>query len=189
MSGPHSARYNTVAMILHWLIALAIITLLAVGKYMVDLPNDDPDKFTLYQLHKSTGLTVLALTLVRILWRLSHTVPALPLAMPAWQRFAATATHYVFYFMMLAIPLAGWAAVSSSSSGIPTIWFGLFEVPHLPGLQEAATRKDLHEQAKAAHEILGNLTILLLLLHVGAALKHHFWDRDDILSRMLPFSR
>ncbi len=182
-------RYNAVAMILHWLIALAIITLLAVGKYMVDLPNDDPDKFVLYQLHKSTGLTVLALTLVRIFWRLSHTVPPLPPTMQAWQRWAAMATHHVFYFMMLAIPLTGWSVASSSSSGIPTMWFGLFEVPHLPLLQDATNRKELHEQAVAAHEILGNLTILLLLLHIGAALKHHFWDRDDILSRMLPLSR
>ena len=179
-------RYNAVAMVLHWLLALLIISLLVVGKIMVDLSNNDPDKFTLYQLHKSFGLLILSLSVVRVAWRLTHATPPLPAAMKQWEQIIAKATHGIFYFMMLAIPLTGWTVVSSSTSGIPTLWFGLFEVPSLPGIPVGGA---FHDQARGAHEVLGNLTILLLLLHVGAALKHHFWDADDVLSRMLPFQR
>lgn len=178
-------RYGTVAMALHWLIAFAIITLLAVGKYMHGLPDSDPNKFTLYQTHKSVGLTVLALTLARIGWRLINAVPPLPASMPAWERWAAHVSHFLFYVLMLAIPLSGWAMASASPLGIPTIWFGLFEVPALP----VGVGEDPHEQFEDLHELLGNLMILLVLVHVGAALKHHFWDRDGVLKRMLPFTR
>lgn len=185
----NATKYNAVAMSLHWLIAIAIIILLVMGKVMVEIPRGDPAKFMVMQWHKSLGLTVLALTLVRIFWRLTNAVPGLPSTMRPWERLAAHGTHFAFYFMMLAIPLSGWAIASTSSSGVPTLWFGLFEVPNLPGLQGSPEQHDLHEQAEEAHELLGNLTILLLLLHIGAAIKHHFWDRDDILKRMLPFGR
>jgi cytochrome b561 len=178
-------RYGAVAMSLHWLIAAAIVGLLIVGKYMHGLPNSDPSKFAIYQLHKSFGITVLALTLVRIGWRLSHAVPPLPAGMATWQRWAARSSHFLFYALTLAIPLSGWAVASSSSSGVPTIWFGLFEVPHLP----VGTDEEMHESFEETHELLGNLMILLLVIHVAAALKHHFWDRDTVLRRMLPFTR
>jgi cytochrome b561 len=109
--------------------------------------------------------------------------------MKAWERLAAQATHIAFYVLMFAVPLSGWAMSSTSSSGVPTLWFGLFEVPPLPGLDGSPEMHDLHEGAEEAHELLGNLLILLLILHVGAALKHHFWNRDDVLRRMLPFAR
>ncbi|MEQ1752671.1 MAG: cytochrome b [Micropepsaceae bacterium] len=186
MSTNSPSRYDTVAMTLHWLIALAIIAMLVIGKIMVDLPRDDPDRFFLYQTHKSTGFVILTLTVLRIAWRLTHTMPPLPVHMARWEQIAAKATHGILYFMMIAIPLTGWAVVSSSTSGIPTLWYGLFEVPNLPGIP---SDHDTHEQAEEMHEILGNLTILLLILHVGAALKHHVWDKDDVLKRMLPFFR
>ena len=181
--------YNAVAKTLHWLIAIAIIGLLVMGKVMVDLPRDDPAKFELYQLHKSVGLTVLFLSVLRLLWRFQYRAPALPPTMKVWERFAAQATHVAFYVLMFAIPLSGWAMASTSSLGVPTLWFGLFEVPSLPGLEGSAGMEDINESAEEAHELLGNLTILLLILHVGAALKHHFWNRDDVLRRMLPFAR
>lgn len=186
MSSNAPSRYDAVAMTLHWLIAFAIISLLVIGKIMVDLPKDDPDKFLFYQSHKSMGLLVLVLSVLRILWRLTHTMPALPANMKRWEQLAAKAGHGLLYFMMIAIPLTGWAIVSTSTSGIPTMWFGLFEVPNLPGLPVGG---DAHEQAEEMHELLGNLTILLLIVHVAAALKHQFWDRDDVLKRMLPFFR
>jgi cytochrome b561 len=182
-------RYNAVAKTLHWLMAFAIISLIIIGKIMVDLPRDDPDKFALYQSHKSVGLTILFLTLVRIAWRLLYRAPPLPASMKTWEKLAASGTHLAFYFMMLAIPLSGWAIASTSSSGVPTLWFGLFEVPALPGLEGIEDMHEVHESAEEAHELLANLTILLLILHVAAGLKHHFWDRDDVLRRMLPFAR
>ena len=178
-------RYGTVAMLLHWLIAFAIISLLIVGKYMHGLPDNDPNKFALYQMHKSFGITVLALTVVRILWRFTNKVPPLPDGMPAWQRWGAHASHVLLYVLMLAIPLSGWAMVSASPLGIPTLWFGLAEVPNLP----ITPGEEAHEGLEETHELLGNLMILLLLAHVAAALKHHFWDRDTVFRRMLPFTK
>ena len=121
-------------MTLHWLIAIAIISMLIVGKYMHGLPNSDPNKFALYQLHKSTGLTVLALSVA------SHRVAPCERGAVAARAHAAVATvggerdSSGFYVLIIAIPLSGWAVASTSSSGVPTLWFGLFEVPNLPGL-------------------------------------------------------
>jgi cytochrome b561 len=184
MSGSNQ-RYGAVAMTLHWLIAVAIIGMLVLGKYMHGLPRSDPDKFMLYQLHKSFGLTVLALTVLRIGWRLVNRAPPLPATMPAWERLAAHASHFLLYALMLAIPLSGWAMISASTLGVPTLWFGQIEVPNLPVTPGDETQETFED----AHELLGNLMILLLLVHVAAALKHHFWDRDTILKRMLPFTR
>ncbi len=178
-------HYGTVAMTLHWLIAVAIIGMLIVGKYMVDLPNEDSNKFALYQLHKSFGISILVLTLVRIGWRLGHPAPALPPGMPAWQRWGAHISHYGLYALMLAIPLSGWAAVSASTLGIPTLLFGAVELPTLPITPD----RDTHEVWQETHELLGNIMIGLLILHVLAALKHHFVDRDTVLRRMLPFTK
>lgn len=183
------ARYGAVAVTLHWLIALGIIGMLALGKYMADLPNSDPSKFDLIQLHKSFGITILALSLLRVVWRLVNKVPALPAHMPTWERWAANASHVLLYVLIIAIPVTGWMVVSASPLGIPTIWFGQFEVPHLPGLQGFADQHAAEDQLKETHELLGNLMIFLLVVHVAAALKHHFWDRDDVLVRMLPFTK
>jgi cytochrome b561 len=175
-------RYGNVAMTLHWLIAIAIIGMLVLGKYMHGLPRSDPDRFMLYQLHKSIGLTILALTVLRVGWRVINPAPPLPASMPIWERWAAHASHFLLYALMLLIPLSGWAVASTSSSGVPTSWFGLFEVPHLP----VPVTEEAHEAAEEGHELFGNLMILLLLVHVAAALKHHFWDRDTVFRRMLP---
>lgn len=182
--------YGAVAKLLHWLIAIAIIGMLAAGKYMTDLEIGQ-DRFDLTQLHKSIGLTILGLTLLRILWRLVNRQPELPAHMSALERMAAKGTHVVFYALMLAIPLSGWALASASKYNIPTVYFGTVEVPHLPYISTLPRdeKKDAEDIAEEAHELLANLMILLLALHIAAALKHHFWDRDDVLTRMLPFSR
>ncbi len=185
MNSNAPTRYGTVAMTLHWLIALAIVGMLIVGKYMADLPNTDPNKFALFQLHKSFGITILTLTVLRIGWRLTHPVPALPPGMPAWQRWGAHISHYGLYALMLAIPLSGWAMVSASTLGIPTLLFGAVELPSLPITPDRET----HEALEETHELLGNIMIGLLILHVVAALKHHFVDRDTVLRRMLPFTK
>jgi cytochrome b561 len=179
-----AVRYGTVAMTLHWLIALAIVGMLVVGKYMHGLPDSNPDKFALYQLHKSFGISILVLTVFRIGWRLMHAVPPLPATMPVWERWAANGSHFLLYALMLGMPVSGWLRVSTDRLGIPTLWFGLFEVPHFPLVSDTITRW-MHE----AHELMGNMLIALLTIHVAAALKHHFWDRDNVMKRMLPFTR
>ena len=181
-----NGRYDSGAMVLHWLIALAILALLALGWTMVLLPQSEPLRPSLFALHKSLGLTVLALTLVRIGWRLSYRAPALPGAMPAWEKAASKLGHLMFYVLMLGLPLSGWALSSTSKRNIPTIFFGLFEVPRLPVLSTLADKEPAHMAAEAVHSLAGWVLIALLVIHVGAAIRHHLVLRDSVLTRMLP---
>jgi cytochrome b561 len=168
------------ARLLHWLIAVLVVGLWVLGKIMVGLPDADPSKFGLYQLHKSFGLTVFALGLLRLAWRFANPSPEPPPGMPGWERLAAKVSHAMLYLLLLAIPISGYLMVSASPWGIPTIVFGLLHVPHaLP--PDAATERLL----KAVHEALGLLLALLVLLHAAAALKHHLLDRDPVLRRMI----
>lgn len=174
-------RWGAGARSLHWLMALLIIGLGLVGLYMSDLANS-PQKIKIYALHKSIGLTVLALLLLRLAWRLADRRPA-DLPMPRWQAFAARAVHVLLYLLMLVLPLSGWTY--NSASGYPLQWFGLFNLPSLTGGADAALKGIAH----TVHEYGFYLLALLLLAHVGAALKHHFVDRDETLVRMLPLLR
>ena len=184
------SRYSTVAVILHWLIAVAVVALLIAGFWMGDAvkkPETQALAFEVFQLHKSLGLSVLVLTVVRLLWRLSHRPPALPETMPGWQKAAAHATAWGFYVILLAMPLSGWVIVSTSPFGLPTMWFGLFEWPHITQLANAANALQINGAAEEAHELLAFGTLGLLALHVGGALKHHFYNRDNVLARMIPW--
>ncbi|PQA86842.1 cytochrome b/b6 domain-containing protein [Hyphococcus luteus] len=181
-----AARYTPVAAILHWTIAALIIGQIFGGMYMHGLPNSSPVKFDLYQLHKSFGLTVLALSLVRLGWRFTHKAPPLPASTPGWQKIAARVTHWAFYALMILTPLAGWAIVSVSPTDIPTKWFGVIPVPHLPffgGVEDREAAEHLFEER---HELLAKIILVLLVLHVGAALKHAFMDKDGVFESMLP---
>jgi polyisoprenoid-binding protein YceI/cytochrome b561 len=131
-SAERGSRYTTVAIALHWLIALAILAMLAIGLTMTHVKLAPVDKFKLYQLHKSIGLTILALALLRLGWRLVHRPPALPAAMPAWERGAAEGTHVLLYGFMIGLPLLGWAMVSASPFNLPTVLYGVLPWPHLP---------------------------------------------------------
>lgn len=187
-----SPRYTRVAVILHWLIALAIIGLLAAGKWMVGAVEEPETRniaFKVYQLHKSLGVTVLLLTLLRLGWRLLHKAPPLPAGMPAWQVRAAKASHHLFYVLMLAAPLTGWAMVSASPLGFPTIVFGLFEWPHIAPLTRLEDKAGAAELLSEVHEQVAHVMILLIVLHIAAALKHHYVDRDGLLGRMIPWMR
>lgn len=174
-----SVRYHRVAIALHWLIALAIIAMLIMGFVMEDV-SPVTLRIEVYQLHKSLGLTILALSLVRLGWRLTHKAPPLPAAMPAWEKFGAKAAHVVLYVLMIGMPLSGWAVISTSSNKFPTHYFGTFLVPLLP------LDKGLHDAAESVHVLLAYGAIGLISLHVLAALKHHFINHDDVLTRMLP---
>lgn len=180
-------RYGVVAIVLHWLTAAAVIGLYAAGQIMTDM-KPSLAQFELYQWHKSLGITVLVLTVLRLVWRLVNPVPALPPGMPAWQRRAARASHWAFYALLLATPLAGWAMVSASSLNIPTLLYGLVELPHIPQIAGAADKQALEALFKTAHALLANAMAALFLVHAGAAVYHHFRLRDAVLLRMLPVS-
>ncbi len=176
-------RYSRIAILLHWLIAFLIIGQLAGGIYMHKFASG-LQKFELYQWHKSFGIVVLLLSLARLGWRLTHKAPPLPEGMKPFERFAAKGTHIGFYFMMIGVPLAGWAMVSSSPLGLETKLFKVIPWPHIPGIEVSDV---LTQRFKNIHEILAKLTIALIVLHIAAALKHHYVNKDTILMRMIPF--
>ena len=180
-------RYSTVAIILHWMIALGILAQIVMGLAMTHLSIPIGLKFQLYQLHKSIGITVLLAVFLRLAWRLANRPPALPTAMPPLERLAAEATHWLLYALMFAIPLTGWAEVTVSPYHIPTVLFRLVPWPNFPGLAGFAGNKLADSIATFVHTRLAFLIIALLGLHAAAALRHHFLLRDGILRRMLPF--
>jgi cytochrome b561 len=185
---PQAVRYGKVAMAFHWVIALLVIANIALGLYMGDLPRGDPNKFMIVQLHKSIGLTVLLLSVLRLAWRLMNPAPALPRSMHPAMKLAARATHYLFYALIIFIPLTGWIMVSASPLGNGTSFFGLFVLPNLPFFA-GQTREQLHpvhELWESFHVYLAWSAIVLVPIHVAAALFHHFLLRDDVLKRMLP---
>lgn len=174
-------RYTGIAIGLHWLIGLMILTSLGVGLYMVGL-SLSPDKLRLYSWHKWAGVTIFMLVLVRSLWRLTHPAPPLPDDVPVWQRKVAEATHYALYALMIVIPLTGW--LMSSAKGFQTVYFGVVPIPDL-----LAKNEGLGETLALVHRYLNYSMIGLVIAHIAAALKHHFIDKDDILRRMLPARR
>jgi cytochrome b561 len=173
-------QWGSVAKFFHWIIALAILGNGTFGLLM-DEASSPMQKINWLALHKSIGLTVLALFLLRVLWRWGDGRPPEEPA-PRWQQLAAHLTHGVLYVLIAAIPLSGWWF--NSVTGKPLQWFKLFNVPAL-----AAKSDDLQHFAHGLHEYLFWFLLLVLVAHVGAALKHHVLDRDNVLHRMLPFGR
>lgn len=171
-------RYSTVSLVFHW--GLALLVLIQVLLITAHEATDGPMSRTFVQVHKALGLSVLVLTLARIGWRMANPALSAPPGTPEWQKFAARATHVLFYVLLIAIPMFGWAA--SSAGGRDIAWFGLFNWPLLPVERSrdlARTLMDLHEAGVKA-------LYVLLALHVLAALKHQFVDRDNVLHRMIP---
>lgn len=179
MAEPRS-RYSTVSLILHWGIALAILTqVLLITAHEATEGQAISREFV--EVHKALGITILLATLFRIVWRLMNPPPPLPAGMKPWEKIAARVTHVGFYVLLIFMPLSGWAAVSARGRDI-SFW-GLFDWPLLPiegGREMARTILDRHEMGM-------KVVYVLVALHVIAALKHHFVDRDDVLRRMLPF--
>jgi cytochrome b561 len=180
-----STGYGTIAIAFHWTMAVLIIGMLGLGIYMHELPPTEPATFQLYQLHKSIGFVVLALAAVRLAWRLINPAPRLPGGMHPLEKLAAHLGHVGLYFLIFAIPVTGWFMVSASPWGIPTILFNVLPVPHLP-IPEALGSKDQAESFfKLLHEYGAFLLIGLIVVHIAAALKHHFIARDETLKRMV----
>lgn len=172
-------RWGGVSQLLHWTIAVLILSIGVIGLVMGELPRS-PKFFWVYTVHKSLGLTVLALVLVRIGWRLYAGAPQPVPGTPRWQSKLASLTHGAIYLLILAMPLSGW--LYDSASGLrPLRWFGLAEVPKLSPPNEALAGA-MHE----AHELLFWVLLALVAAHAGAALYHHFFQRDATLARMLP---
>lgn len=175
------ARWGAVSQAFHWTSALLLVAIGALGLYMEDLPNA-PDKIRLYALHKSLGITLLALVVLRLAWRLARPVPAPSPALSIRIRRAAAAVHWGLYALMLGVPLAGW--VMNSAAGYPLQWFGLFNLPAI-----APAREALADLAGELHELGFWLLALLATGHVLGALYHHLFLGDDTLQRMLPARR
>ena len=173
-----SHRWAAVSQLLHWATLGLIVWIAWLGLTMVDLPNT-PAKINAYALHKSLGLTLLALVAVRVAWRLFAGAPRPVRGTPAWQERIAALTHVGLYVLLLAIPLSGW--LFNSASGYPLQWFRKFNLPALAGRDEA-----LAALARNVHEWGFWLLVALVAAHAGAALFHHFVQRDDTLLRMLP---
>jgi cytochrome b561 len=172
-------RYTATAITLHWLIALLVLCSATLGLYMVGLPLS-PAKLKFYSWHKWIGVSIFLLAVLRALWRLTHSAPELPAATPRWQRVAAAASHLLLYLLIIVIPLSGW--LMSSALGVQTVYLGVLPLPDL-----LAKDKALGEQLKLVHESLNWTLAVLVAIHVAAALRHHFIDRDDVLHRILPF--
>ncbi len=181
---PGGNRYGAIAIAFHWLLALAIVGSFIVGFYMSDLAFS-PLRLKLFNWHKWAGVTILALSALRLLWRLSHRPPALPQqalnTMPAWQRHAHHATHLLLYLLFFAVPLAGWAY--SSAAGFPIVWFGVLPLPDWVPVNKALADAVL----KPLHQTFAFALAALVVLHVAATLKHQLVDRDGLLWRMWPW--
>ena len=179
MTVPARTRYDTVAMSLHWLIAVLLIFMLFFGGDL--MKGEKAGSFFGPSLHASIGSAILVLSALRLVWRLLNPPPAYPASMAPWEQMAAKATHLLFYVLLIGMPLTGWLAtpkfLSEEGAMMGLSVFGAFPLPGAPNL--GLPMKDFHE-------IGSNLGIALLALHVVAALKHHFINRDGVLRRMLP---
>ena len=176
---PENTRYTATAIALHWVVALLIVAAFGIGTYAVGLAVS-PQKLKLYSWHKWIGVTIFLLLLARLAWRLGHPAPALPPTMPPWERTLAGTTHAAIYLLLAAVPVTGW--IMSSAAGFPVVYFGVVPLPDLVGKDKA-----LADTLKSVHYGLNKTLLALVVLHVAAAFKHHFLDRDTILARMLPF--
>lgn len=192
-----STRYTKTAVILHWLIAIGIFSMFALGWYMSELPKDAPKQIAYdlfdwgiytwqlseeasprtfyFNLHKSIGVTLLALIIIRVLWRITHRPPAMLSSYKAWERKLATGTHHVLYLLMIAMPLSGLIMAIGSKYGVK--WFG---IDFIGGLDNTPLR----EAFKEVHEVVGAIILLVLILHIAGALKHKFIDKDSTMERM-----
>jgi len=175
-----SARYNLFSVVIHWVMALLILIAWSIAIVVGDMPLS-PLRIVGFSWHKWLGITVLFLVIIRLLWRATHPAPKLDLKMPIWQEKVMALTHVALYLLMFAIPLVGW--LMSSAKGYTVNYFGLFDLPDLVGKDKA-----LGHQLKEVHELLANVLVALVGLHVLAALKHQFIDKDGLLGRM-SFSR
>ena len=192
MAAANAKRYGTVAIILHWLIAILILTNIVLGWSFDSF--EGPQKAAIVNVHKSIGMSVLILSVLRIVWRLMNPAPPMGAWLKPWEKLLAKTVHWLFYVFMIVMPLTGWAMVSASPKirVNPVTFFGLFNFPAFPYVSTLP-----HDQMHNVHKLLQQahtgsvlwLGYALIVLHVLGALKHQFFDRDGELGKMLPFLR
>lgn len=175
-----NAHYNRTAQMLHWLMALLLLGQLAFGWWLGDIPRNTPARGYYVNLHKSVGLLIALLVLVRLGWRLRHGAPALPDFVPRWQQKLAAAGHHLLYLLMLLVPLAGYLASNFSKHGVK--FFNVLVLP--PWGPDDKSTYTLFNQT---HKVAAVLLLALIVVHIGAALWHG-WRRDGVFSRMWPRS-
>jgi cytochrome b561 len=183
-----ATRYTRTAMILHWLIAVLMIANVALGLSADSLPDDWVRP--VIDTHKSIGITVLGLALLRVLWRVSHRPPPLPREFPSSERMAAHVAHFLLYFLMIALPLSGWMHDSAwkDAATHPMHLFGVVPFPRIGLIMnlDPAVKEPLHDRFGALHTYLGYALYALLAMHIGGALKHELLDRKSVFKRMVP---
>lgn len=173
-------RYTNGAIAIHWLTVLLVLAQLYIGFTFADMPRG-PERGELFTWHKTVGATILVLSLIRLAWRLGHKPPPFPAELPRWERIVAVWNHRAFYALLILLPLTGLAAVSAGRSGTTALAGGI-PLPLIPGLPDATG-----DAFGGAHEVLVFVTLALVALHAGAALKHQFVDRARVAGRMPPF--
>jgi cytochrome b561 len=175
------ARWGHVAQFLHWLIVVLITIQVILGNIAADLPIG-MKKLAMFARHKSVGITILGLAVIRLLWRWANPTPALPTTLKPYERVLAGVTHFGLYLLLFAMPLTGW--MMTSARGFPASWFGFFQLPDFVPKNDA-----LYNAMKETHDTLALALYAIVFLHVVGALKHHFVLKDDVLRRMLPFTK
>ena len=173
--------YTRTAIVLHWLMAVLIVSAVALGWYMADL-KFSPTQVRLFNYHKWIGITILLLAAARLLWRLFHQPPPIPADVPRWQRLAAHGAHWALYVLFFLTPLAGW--VYSSAAGFPVVWLGVVPLPDL-----VSPNKELAEVMEQRHALLAYTLAAIVVVHVIAAIKHGLDRPADYMQRMTSFER
>jgi cytochrome b561 len=175
-----AARWGVVAQFLHWLIVALIIAQVVLGNIAADLPLG-VKKLAMFARHKSVGITILGLAVIRLAWRWANPTPELPDTLKPYERVLATLTHAGLYILLFAMPLTGW--MMTSARGFPVSWFGFLQLPDFVPKSDS-----LYQAMKETHDTLALALYAVVFLHVAAALKHHFVLKDEVLRRMLPFT-
>jgi len=173
-----SEKYGTISKILHWSIAVLILTLIALGWYMTSLDYYHPWRYRTLSLHKSIGVVVFILFIIKILWMINSPTPKISRDLKKWERIAAWIVHKFLFSIIFILPVTGY--IISTSSGNSISFFGLFEIP--PFIKADDNIRDFSEEI---HEITAYTGLAIIILHIAAAFKHHFKDKDDTLKKML----
>ena len=177
-NNPVTPRYTSFAVLLHWLIAIGVFVMIGIGWYMVDIPKGTPERAFWFNLHKSIGVTVGVLVLIRIVWRLTHRPPPMPGSMPAWEVTAARISHGLLYACLLVMPIVGFLASNFTKYGVK--YFGIPIGPFF------AENQALRDGLQEVHEIVSYILVAVVVVHILAAFKHLLVDRDGVFQRMLP---